>query len=104
MWSAASLRATVRDVFEREGVASAVLNFSFRAHFSDFLIGHSMHDLHLEGRQLTYRTPEEYMSLPPAEKKRTYQLVGNSCATCDYKAFYTTPHPLHVNDIVTISG
>lgn len=94
VWQAGTLVTTVRDVVTNNGISSAILDCSFRAHLNDFLIGTLLKNLPLTVRGANYCTTEEYSLLNEEERGRTYRLGGLSCATCDTKEFYTFPTQL----------
>jgi carboxynorspermidine decarboxylase len=95
VWDAATLHTSVVDVVENEGVATALLDISFRAHLSDFLVGSACSTLHLQSHQLQYtNTPGELV----------YRLGGSSCAACDYKEYYRAEQPLTPGTILTFDN
>lgn len=95
VWNAATLYTSVVDIVQNEGVATALLDISFRAHLSDFLVGSACSSLHLQSQQLQYTsTPGDL----------AYRLGGSSCAACDYKEYYKAEHPLTPGTILTFDN
>jgi len=99
-WNTAKLSACITDLVVNEGVSTAILDVSFRAHLSDFLVGSAMHSLSLDVENMEYVAPKDYDSLQYENKKTTYRFGGTSCAACDFKEFYRSPQPLNIGDIV----
>ena len=97
-WEAGSLVTTVRDVVCPSGIATAIIDCSFRAHLNDFLIGSLLRDLPLTITGATYHPPAAYAALTDEARHRTYRIGGLSCATCDTKEYYQFAAPLAVGD------
>jgi carboxynorspermidine decarboxylase len=97
-WEAGQLVTTVRDIVCPSGIATAIIDCSFRAHLNDFLIGALLADLPLTITGATYLSPEEYAQISDEARARTYRLGGLSCATCDSKEYYQFAKPLQVGD------
>lgn len=95
-WEAGALVTTVRDIVRPSGIATAIIDCSFRAHLNDFLIGSLLADLPLTITGATYVSAADYAQL--AEPAHTYRIGGLSCATCDSKEFYRFDRPLAVGD------
>ncbi|PSN13081.1 hypothetical protein C7271_22905 [filamentous cyanobacterium CCP5] len=97
-WQAGSLVTTVRDIVRPSGVATAIIDCSFRAHLNDFLIGSLLADLPLTITGATYVAPADYAQMEAGLRDRTYRIGGLSCATCDTKEYYQFATPLAVGD------
>lgn len=97
-WESAQLVVTVRDIVRPSGIATAIIDCSFRAHLNDFLIGSLLADLPLTITGATYVSPADYAQLTDADRARTYRIGGLSCATCDSKEYYQFAQPLQVGD------
>ncbi|MFH7245196.1 MAG: carboxynorspermidine decarboxylase [Spirulina sp.] len=97
-WEAGQLVTTVRDIVRPSGIATAIIDCSFRAHLNDFLIGSLLADLPLTITGATYLSPAEYAQLPDEARAHTYRIGGLSCATCDSKEYYQFGQPLQVGD------
>lgn len=103
-WNAAKLFARVTDLVINEGVATAILDVSFRAHLSDFLVGSASYSLPLDVEGMEYIPTAEYEALSPEEKMRTYRFGGTSCASCDFKEYYRSVAPLRIGDEVVFQN
>jgi carboxynorspermidine decarboxylase len=103
-WNTARLFARVTDLVVNEGVATAILDVSFRAHLSDFLVGSASHSLSLGVEGMEYVTPSEYEASLPEVKMRTYRFGGTSCASCDFKQYYRSPAPLKIGDDIVFQN
>ncbi|MEB3288426.1 MAG: hypothetical protein VKI82_00840 [Leptolyngbya sp.] len=97
-WEAGQLVVTVRDIVRPSGIATAMIDCSFRAHLNDFLIGSLLADLPLTITDATYLSSADYAQLSAADRARTYRIGGLSCATCDSKEYYQFAQPLAVGD------
>lgn len=104
VWDAAILQTEVVDIIEREGIRTALLDVSFRAHLSDFLVGSAPETLPLSSHDLIYIEPSDYDLLPQELKNRSYRLGGSSCAACDFKQFYQAQKELQVGQIISFSN
>lgn len=101
VWDAAVLKTEVVDIIEREGIRTALLDVSFRAHLSDFLVGSAPESLPLSSPDLCYIDPLAYNTLSQELKNRSYRLGGSSCAACDFKQFYQAQNELHIGQIIS---
>lgn len=97
-WGAGQLVTTVRDIVRPCGIATAIIDCSFRAHLNDFLIGSLLADLPLTIPGASYISPQEYAQLSAEARRQTYRIGGLSCATCDSKEYYQFAQPLAVGD------
>lgn len=97
-WEAGTLVTTIRDIVRPSGIATAIIDCSFRAHLNDFLIGSLLADLPLTIPGASYISPADYAQLADEARARTYRLGGLSCATCDSKEYYQFDRPLAVGD------
>ncbi|WP_198807025.1 hypothetical protein [Leptolyngbya sp. BL0902] len=97
-WEAGQLVVMVRDIVRPSGIATAIIDCSFRAHLNDFLIGSLLADLPLTITGASYVSPEDYAQLSDEARARTYRIGGLSCATCDSKEYYQFAQPLRVGD------
>jgi carboxynorspermidine decarboxylase len=98
VWGAGKLVVTVEDVVSREGIQTAIIDASFRAHMSDFLIGEAVRSLNLTSPALTYVSREEYFANSNEDRSLLYRIGGSSCAACDFKEFYRSKQPLTRGD------
>lgn len=103
-WEAGQLVTTVRDIVRPSGIATAIIDCSFRAHLNDFLIGSLLADLPLTITGAAYISPTDYAQLPDDTRARTYRIGGLSCATCDSKEYYQFAQPLQVGDRVVMEN
>lgn len=97
-WEAGILVTTVRDIVRPSGIATAIIDCSFRAHLNDFLIGSLLNHLPLTIEGASYLSPAEYEHTANEARDRTYRIGGLSCATCDSKEYYQFAAPLTVGD------
>ena len=97
-WESGQLVVTVRDIVRPSGIATAIIDCSFRSHLNDFLIGSLLADLPLTITGASYVSPADYAQLPDEARARTYRIGGLSCATCDSKEYYQFAQPLQVGD------
>jgi carboxynorspermidine decarboxylase len=97
-WEAGLLVTTVRDIVRPSGIATAIVDCSFRAHLNDFLIGSLLTELPLTIQGASYVTPAAYAQLADEGRDLTYRIGGLSCATCDSKEYYQFAAPLAVGD------
>lgn len=95
VWNAGTLETEVTDVVERAGIRTAVLDFSFRAHGSDFLIGSAIADLPLDAEGFTPIEPGSEASHP---SELLYHFGGASCAMCDTKGPYLAEREIQIRD------
>jgi carboxynorspermidine decarboxylase len=103
-WNTARLFTRVTDTVVNEGVSTAILDVSFRAHLSDFLVGSASDSLPLEVAGMDYVLPSDYEALSPEDKIRTYRFGGTSCASCDFKQYYRSPVRLKAGDTVVFEN
>lgn len=99
-WNTAKLFTSVTDLVVNEGVSTAILDVSFRAHLSDFLVGSASDSLPLDVMGMEYILPSDYEALSPEDQSRTYRFGGTSCASCDFKQYYRSLVPLKKGDKV----
>jgi carboxynorspermidine decarboxylase len=97
VWNAGTLESEVVDIVEAAGVKTIIVDFSFRAHGSDFLIGSAIETLPLEidGFSLV-----EDKGQASEETGSLYHIGGASCAMCDTKGVYRTDREIQKGDIL----
>lgn len=103
-WNAAKLFTRVADLVINEGFATAILDVSFRAHLSDFLVGTASQSLPLDVEGMEYILPADYEALSLYDRARTYRFGGTSCASCDFKQYYRSRVPLKAGDEVVFKN
>jgi carboxynorspermidine decarboxylase len=103
-WSSAKLFSRITDLLVNEGVSTAILDVSFRAHLSDFLVGNASQTLSLDVENMEYVTPSEFDASALEDRLKTYRFGGTSCASCDFKQYYRSDCPLKVGDVVVFQN
>ncbi len=101
VWEAGTLEVEITDIVERSGVKTAVLDFSIRAHASDFLIGGQMTGLPFDVEGFT-PVEESDINEEDLPERNTYHFGGSSCATCDTKGPYRTEQELRIGDTLRL--
>lgn len=86
MWRTGDLIASVVDIVNNDGVATAILDVSFACHMPDTL-------------EMPYKP---IITEACDTGKYTYRMGGNSCLSGDFIASWNFDHELHVGDRLTL--
>jgi carboxynorspermidine decarboxylase len=97
VWNGGTLESEVVDIVEAAGVKTIIVDFSFRAHGSDFLVGSAMETLPLEVDGFTLI---EDKASATEGNGFLYHFGGASCAMCDTKGVYRSEKEIRKGDIL----
>lgn len=86
-WRTGDLEASVVDIVDNQGIATAIIDASFACHMPDCL-------------EMPYK-PTISQAVAPAQGLRPYRIGGNSCLSGDFMGDWYFPKPLKPGDRLT---